>query len=202
MQEKYTEDIDKLDSFYQENLREASVEPPAALWDKISTSYSEQTKPKSIFFKNRILILLLLLLLISASGSFLYFRNSSSVNKGVGGKGNSNSEQGIENRKESGQEIENREREKKGTVIEDSVQEEKKQVDGNNQKKNETKIDSFSNVSPASIETSNPMVEEMKLKLDTVSAIKEIPKKKISFREKHTQNIKADSLRPLFVPVK
>ncbi len=196
MQEKYTENIDKLDSFYQENLREASVEPPATLWDRISTSYSEHKKPKSASLRNRTLLLLLLLLLTSATGAFLYFGNGSSVNEETGTRSSEQKKKEVEVGN-SGQETGNKKQEKKGAATVNN-----KKGAGNSQEKNETEIDSVSAVSPAVIETSRPVVEETKVKPDTVSIGKEIPKKKVSFREKHTQNIKADSLRPLFVPVK
>ena len=193
MQERYTENIDKLDSFYHENLREASVEPPAAMWDKIHASYSEQKTPKSFSAKKRILLLLLLLLLISAAGALFYLKNTSAVDKRTG--------------------TENREQENKGTgtvsreqVNKETGTENREQViretGKSDRKKSEATIDSVHVAAPSIVETAKPLVEETKPKQDTVSAVKEIPKKKMSFREKHTQNIKADSLRPLFVPVK
>lgn len=197
MQDKYTENIDQLDSFYQDNLRDISIEPPAAVWDKISVSYSAQKKPAGLFSKKTTLLLLLLFAVGAAVGGFLCFENTKEGNGSVE-KSTRIIKEKTENRKEET----------------GKNQETEKSIEENWNRKQKTGkvkvIDGVVNEGIATplataplVETPNPIVVELSSKPDSISGAKEIvPKKKMSFREKHTQNIKSDSLRPLFVPVK
>ncbi len=132
----------------------------------------------------------------AAVGAFFYFKDTSSVKQ----------ETGTENREQEKKGTENKEQERIGTENSEQQIESKGRKDGvvqeGSRKDSVTTIDSVHAATPTVVEAPKPLVEETKSKQDTVSAVKEIPKKKLSFREKHTQNIKADSLRPLFVPVK
>ncbi len=212
MQEKYTENIDQLDSFYQDAFQEASIEPPTEMWDKIRTSYSEQKKPTRFFTKKTTTLLLLLLLLISAMGLFLYFKNTKqqektgTVNKEQDGRNKGTQDGELNDNKET-------EAEKREDTNKETGNRNKQQVEENNTKETGTGNDKLEHNNSTENPTStvgdvvkNPtpvtLGEEPKIKPDTASLPKETPKKKMSFREKHTQNIKSDSLRPLFVPVK
>ncbi len=198
MQEKYTEDIDKLDAFYQDALQEASIEPPAHLWDKISMA-NEKEKPKGFYLKRSTLILLLLLCLLSVSGLVVYLGKDKTPEAP---EKNLPEHYNQPNTPAAPDHLDKNSSEKENLNATNTV----KNISGN---PNQTKAivpvtnDSLTATSrPATTETTKTPEITKAPKDSIVTTPVEAPKKKLSFREKHKQEANKDSLRPLFVPIK
>jgi hypothetical protein len=188
MQEKYSENIDQLDSFYQDNLREASIEPPAAMWDKIRASYQKEKKSRSLFNRKTLLLALLLLLFVSASGILLFIKKEKADSNPT------NDPKFIEEKTAPVFPLENNSLPENNANINTTSKKQRAHSEKNN---TSTITDTVKAITPIT----EPRDPEQ-AKPDGISTPTETPRKKLNFREKHTQNVVKDSLRPLFVPVK
>ncbi len=202
MQEKYTENIDQLDDFYKDALKEARVEPPADMWDKISMSNKEQEKPKGFFFRRSSWLLLLLLLTIITIALLFFFPKETTPLK---------------------QEIPVQENNHSiapqlpGEITTDPVSTEELKSSGakpnavtNKRTSGELKSEEpFSSPSSDRLPTPEVPIKTPETPAPTIGTTKQdsssVPqeentRKKIRFRDKYKEEYNKDSLRPLFIP--
>ncbi len=208
MHHKYPENTDQLDNFYQKELAEVEVLPPADMWDRIRASYDTQQDKKGFVIsfnttQKRIIGIILLALLFSIS-TYIYLKSHSNPqekrNTPVIPQTNINTNfapiEQPENNTTSGNP--NSEKENSHTIRKEKIRVEQNNTNINTttpleknttEQTQELKTESLNNSS------SDIVVEEAE------PTVEKAPKKKVSFKDKYKKDYQ-DSTRNLFVPNK
>lgn len=212
MHKEYPEDIDQLDSFYQQELADVEVPPPADMWDRISASYDKEQNKKGFVIpfsktQKRIIGIILLALLFSLS-TYVYLRSDKKSTPPL--KENTpalphqekpDRSHGID-QKEQKSTLEGKDRQVKETSrtlnSSNNKQDHNKKINPSStalEKDNHTEPQQELKAEPVNKNASENTVEE------TEQVVEKAPKKKVSFKDKYKKDYQ-DSTRNLFVPSK
>jgi len=196
MQDDHTEHIDKLDNYYKETLENASVDPPADMWDRVSTALDKQEKPKGGWGSKKWLSPLILLFIVGSTSIYYISTTDKEDNNTKNAEEEITIPTPIEIQKNEVENVTNSSKKTSSTqkpIItsskKDNTSTTQPIVEEQNNGVDQTVIAPSTKPTEEILTTPEPIVEKV------------TPKKKLGFREKHTEVLK-DSVRPLFVPTK
>jgi len=202
MPNKYPEELDQLDSFYQDQLGNVEVLPPADMWDRISASREKDRNKKGFgfpFSNNQKNIGIVILLVLIGVSSAVYFLNNDSE------PGTKNSVPVINTPTDNSTAPEN-----ESTDTEQPINKTTKENIRSKKTSDAKTVEYNTTENNSSLEEVKTEVYQIQPKIEVVDIVpvekqeepaEKAPKKKVSFKEKYKKEYQ-DSTRNLFVPDK